>query len=134
MLISKRSRRKSEVFASRFREGGADDFPLRQYLRCREDFSSGLVHALLTVAFMVTLVIFAKTLGHLFDSHGADLNPLYKWGTLGLMGLFVLSVLRRLYYKVMELKEIRQEMARLQAVFRDRGEDDGDDVGDAPEI
>ena len=127
MLISKRSRRKSEVFASRFREGGADDFPLRQFLRCREDFSSGVVHALLTVAFMVTLAIFVRTLGHLFDSHGAHLNPLYKWATLGLMALFILSVLRRLYYKVMELREIRKEMARLQAIFRDRGDDDSDD-------
>jgi hypothetical protein len=119
MLISKRSRRKSEVFSSRFREGGAGDFPLRQYLRCREDFTSGLVHTLLTVAFAVTLVIFARTLWALFDSHGADLNPAYRWVAMVLMGLFVLSVLRRLYYKVMELKEIRQEMARLQAVFRE---------------
>ncbi len=124
MLISKRSRRKSEVFASRFREGGADDFPLRQYLRCREDFSSGLVHTLLTVAFAVTLVVFARTLGNLFDSHGADLSPMYKWFAMGLMALFVLSVLRRLYYKVMELREIRQEMARLQAVFREPGDDE----------
>ena len=44
MLISKRSRRKSDVFESRFREAGGADFPLRQYLRCREDFASGLVH------------------------------------------------------------------------------------------
>ena len=119
MLISKRSRRKSEVFSSRFREGGAGDFPLRQYLRCREDFTSGLVHALLTVAFAVTLVAFARTLWALFDSHGADLNPAYRWMTMGLMGLFVLSVLRRLYCKVMELREIRREMARLQSIFRE---------------
>ena len=37
---------------------------------------------------------------------------------LFLMVLFVLSVLRRLYYKVMELKEIRAEMRRLKGGFR----------------
>ncbi len=122
MLISKRSRRKSEVFSSRFRDGSGAGFPLRQYLRCREDFTSGLVHTLLTVAFIVTLIVFGRTLGHLFDSHGEHLSPWYKWAAMGLMGLFVLSVLRRLYYKVMELKEIRQEMARLQSVFRGQKE------------
>ncbi len=120
MLISKRSRRKSEVFGSRFREGQGVDFPVRQYLRCREDFSSGLVHAALTVAFIFILVAFARTLGHVFDSHGASLNPWYRRLVLGLMGLFVLSVLRRLYYKVMELRELRREMGALRTVFRDR--------------
>ena len=118
MLILKRSRRKSTVFDSRFRDGRGGDFPLRQYLRCREDFTSGLVHAGLTIVFGVTLVAFGRTLGHLFDSHGADLNPWYRRTTMILMGFFILSVLRRLYYKVMELREIRQEMAHLQAEFR----------------
>ena len=127
MLISKRSRRKSTVFESRFRAGPGTDFPLRQYLRCREDFSSGLVHTLLIVAFIVTLVVFARSLGLLFDSQGAHLNPWYKRGALVLMGLFVLSVLRRLYYKVMELREIRREMAQLKSVFRDQ---DGDSAPD----
>ena len=124
MLISKRSRRQSEVFGSRFRDGTGGDFPLRQYLRCRDDFNSGLLHAVLTLAFAVTLVIFGRTLGHLFDSHGAALSPWYKRAALTLMGLFVLSVLRRLYYKVLEMREIRQEMGRLQAIFRERDEED----------
>ncbi len=124
MLISKRSRRKSELFASRFR-AGEGDFPVRQYLRCREDFSSGVVHALLLVAFAVLLVLFGRTLGDLFDRHGADLNPWFKRAALAAMGIFILSVLRRLYYKVMDLREIRREMAHLKSVFRHRGEDDG---------
>ncbi len=118
MLISKRSRRKSELFESRFRDGSGGNFPLRQYLRCREDFTAGLVHAGITIAFAVTLVIFGRTLGHLFDSQGAHLNPWFKRIALISMGFFVLSVLRRLYYKVMELRESRQEMAHLQAEFR----------------
>ena len=118
MLISKRSRRKSALFESRFRDGRGGDFPLRQFLRCREDFTSGLVHTLLYVAFVVILVMFTFTLGDLFSTHGAALNPWYGRGCLFLMGLFILSVLRRLYYKVMELREIREEMSRLKRDFR----------------
>ena len=127
MLISKRSRRKSDAFESRFRTGQGTEFPVRQYLRCREDFSSGVVHALLTVAFLVTLGVFGRALDHVFDSHGTDLSPWYRRSALLLVGLFMLSVLRRLYYKVMELREIRQEMGQLRAVFRERdSESDAD--------
>jgi hypothetical protein len=122
MLISKRSRRKSERFDSRFRDGSGGDFPLRQYLRCREDFSSSLVHLVLLVAFVVTLIVFGRAVNSLFDRHGADLNPWFRRGTLVLLAVFVLSVLRRLYYKVVDLKEIRREMARLQTEFRHREE------------
>ena len=120
MLISKRSRRKSELFESRFRDGSGGSFPVRQYLRCREDFTSGLVHILLLVAFAVTLAMFSFTVNDLFDAHGAHLNPWIRRATLILMVLFVLSVLRRLYYKVMELKEIRGEMRRLKGEFRNQ--------------
>ena len=124
MLISKRSRRKSALFESRFRDGRGGDFPLRQYLRCREDFTSGLVHTLLYVAFVVVLVMFTFTVGDLFSTHGTDLNPWYRRGCLFLMGLFILSVLRRLYYKVMELREIRAEMSRLKGEFRNQDHQD----------
>ena len=120
MLISKRSRRKSELFNSRFTDGRGADFPVRQYLRCREDFTSGLVHILLYIAFAVTLVVFTFTLDDLFSVHGSQLNPWFRRGTLFLMGLFVLSVLRRLYYKVMELRDIRSEMQNLKSEFRQR--------------
>jgi len=120
MLISRRSRRKSELFDSKFRDGSGGDFPVRQYLRCREDFTSGLVHILIYVAFAVTLVMFTFTLDDLFTAHGAHLNPWFRRGALVLMALFVLSILRRLYYKVMELRDIRTEMHRLKSDFRHR--------------
>jgi len=120
MLISRRSRRKSKLFDSKFRDGGGGDFPVRQYLRCREDFTSGLVHILLYVAFAVTLVMFTFTLDDLFTVHGAHLNPWFRRGALFMMALFVLSILRRLYYKVMELRDIRTEMHRLKSDFRHR--------------
>jgi len=123
MLISKRSRRKSEQFESRFRDGSAGNFPLRQYLRCRDDFTSGLVHILLLVVFVGTLVMFTRTVVGLFDAHGTNLSPWYRRGALLLMGLFILSVLRRLYYKVLELRQIRAEMRYLKDEFRNQGDD-----------
>ena len=120
MLISKRSRRRSELFESRFRDGRGGNFPLRQYLRCRDDFTSGLVHLLLYAAFVVILMTFIRAIIGLFSTHGADLNPWFQRGSLFLITLFILSVLRRLYYKVMELREIRVEMSRLKGEFRNQ--------------
>jgi uncharacterized protein YhhL (DUF1145 family) len=120
MLISKRSPRKSEQFGSRFKDGSAADFPLRQYMRCREDFTSGLVHIVLYVAFVVTLVMFTISIGDLFEAHGENLNPWISRAAVVLMGVFILSVLRRLYYKVVELRQIRVEMALLKGDFRSR--------------
>ena len=118
MLISKRSRRKSEQFESRFRDGSGADFPLRQYMRCREDFTSGLVHAVLYVAFVVTLVMFTFSISDLFEAHGKNLNPWIPRAAVILMVFFILSVLRRLYYKVVDLRQTREEMARLKEEFR----------------
>jgi len=94
------------------------DFPVRQYLRCREDMVSSVVHAVLLAVFLGTLVAFGRTLHGLFVRHGADLNPWYERGGFVLLALFCLSVLRRLYYKVTELWDIRREMIALKASFR----------------
>lgn len=123
MVFAKRSRRPSPIFDSRFRDGRGGDFPLRQFLRCKEEFSGGLVHLLLQVIFVVTLGFFGRTLNNLFTSHGGDLNPVYRWAALGLLGLFILSVVRRLYYKVRELGEIRREMERLRIEMRNTDPD-----------
>lgn len=122
MPISKRSRKRSDMFESRFRDGSGGDFPLRQYLRAREDFTSGLVHTALYIAFVVSLVMFTLAINDLFTVHGADLTPWYRLFALFLMGLFILSVLRRLYLKLLELKEIRVEMGQLQGEFQNQEE------------
>lgn len=118
MVFSRKSRRPSAMFDSRFRDGRGGDFPLRQFLRCKEEFSGGLVHLVLLGAFIVTLIFFGRTLNNLFIAHGSDLNPIYRWGALFLLGIFVLSIIRRLYYKVIELREIRREMDRLRIEMR----------------
>ena len=118
MLISKRSRRKSVLFDSRFRSGEGADFPLRQYMRGKEEFSGGLIHLALLGAFFVTLVGFGRTLNNLFLRHGTDLNPSYRWFALGLLVVFILSVLRRIVHKVLDLRDVRREMALLKNEMR----------------
>ena len=122
MLISKRSRRKSTMFDSRFRSGEGTDFPLRQYMRCKEELSGGLVHMVLLLAFFLTLLGFGKTLNTLFVNHGADISSAYRWMAMGMLGLFLLSVLRRLFHKILDLRDIRREMALLK-VEMGRSED-----------
>lgn len=114
MLNSRRSPKRSDAFRSRFRDG-AGDFPLRRYLRCREDMFSGIVHSVLLVAFLVALALFARSLWQVFARHGADVNPWYGRGAMALMAIFWLLVLRRLWRKVAEVREARREMLVLQA-------------------
>ena len=115
MLISKKSRRKSDQFESRFRDGSGGGFPLRQYVRAREDFTSGLVHLGLRFVFVVTLVVCTGPINALFPTHGADLSPWFGRIAMVVMVFFELSVVRRLYYKVLELRGIRREMHHLRA-------------------
>ena len=118
MPITKKSRKPSAMFDSRFRDGDGVNFPLRQYLRCREDFSAGLVHLALLGAFALTLVAFGRTVDHLFDAHGAHLNPWLRRGSLALVILAVLSVLWRIGRKIGDLRDTRQAMAHYQADFQ----------------
>lgn len=125
MLISKRSPRTSERFASRFGDGAPGDFPLRQYLRLREDLGYHLVHTTLTAILFVLIVVFGRAFDALFRAHGAGLNPWIRRGIGVLVVIFALSVLRRLYYKLVGLRQIRREMSELRAGFRHSGEDGG---------
>lgn len=122
MLNSKRSRRKSSQFDSRFRDGRGGEFPLRQLLRCKEDFLSGIVHLGLLAVFIVTLVFFGQTVDQLFRNHGEDLSPWFHRTALAAMAVFILSVIRRLYYKVLELREIRGAMRLLRIEIEEQGE------------
>lgn len=126
MLISKRSPRTSERFSSRFGDGAPGDFALRQYLRLREDLQVQSVHAALTALLAVLLLVFGRALDGLFLAHGAHLSPWYRRGLWFLVVILALSVLRRLYYKLVELRQIRREMLELRAGFRQQGADEGD--------
>jgi hypothetical protein len=129
MLISKKSPRTSTRFASRFGEGALGDFPLRQYLRLREDLALGMLQAILLAIFLALILVFGRAFDGLFRSHGAGLNPVYRVAILVLVAIFALSVMRRLYYKLVGLREIRREMKTLKASFRRVGDDDGGPAG-----
>ena len=66
---------------------------------------------------------FTGTIDDLFSRHGGDLNPWFRRIALAAMVLFVLSVLRRLYYKVRELVGIRREMRELRAEIDSQAEE-----------
>lgn len=125
MLISKRSPRTSERFPGRFGSGAPGGFPLRQYLRLREDLSVRTVHASLTAMLIVLIVVFGRAFDGLFRLHGAGLSPWYRRGVGVLIAIFALSVARRLYYKLVEMRQIRREMRVLRSAFRHSGDDDG---------
>jgi len=114
MLITRKSRRRSKAFTSRFRESSSD-FPLRQYLRCREELYSGIVHVILLAAFLITLFYFGRTLWLLFAQHGADLSPWYRRGAMVGVTVVILIVAGRLWAKLRTLREVRQEMKDLKS-------------------
>jgi len=118
MLITKKSRRRSAMFDSRFRDGNGIEFPVRQYLRCREDLVSGIVQVALLAAFLGIIVAFGRTLAGFFANHGEQIDPWLRRGAWVLMVVFCLSVVRRLYYKVAELRILRREMRELKDSFR----------------
>ena len=91
---------------------------MRQYMRCKEEFSGGLVHLVLLGAFFVTLVGFGNTLNNLFLRHGTHTSPSYRWLALAMLLVFVLSVLRRIIHKVLDLRDVRREMVFLKKEMR----------------
>lgn len=113
MPIMKRSRRRSDVFRSRFREGPAD-FPLRQYMRCREDIQSSIVMLVVLAAFLISLVFFAHAVWRLFATHGRDLSPWYQRLALSGMVLMILLVMRRIWIKIRDIGEARRDLADLR--------------------
>jgi len=112
MLITKKSRKRSDKFRSRF-DAGESSFPIRQYLRCREEMISGIIHAVLMLFFLVTLVFFAKTLDNFFQAHADTINPLYRWGALAVLIGMILLVGRRIWSKIRDIREARDEMHEL---------------------
>ncbi len=122
MLISKRSRRaRDRVFAG---PGAGDpgDFPLRRYMRLREDFGAGAAHAALMALLVIFVLALGRAAGVAFRAHGKMLNPWYGRALWMLIAIFTLSVGRLLYYKCRGLRRIRREMAELRASFRQAGQ------------
>jgi hypothetical protein len=122
MLITKRSRRRSEVFRSRFRDS-TGNFPLRQYLRCREEVYSGTVHVIVLGAFIVAMILFGRSTWLLFDRHEIGRGPWLQRGLLLAIVLFILFLARRLWRRIQDLREVRTEMAQLRLALENLDDD-----------
>ena len=92
---------------------------MRQYLRCREEFWTGILKAILLAAFGVTMVFFARTIGGLFEAHGAHLSPWYRRLVQFGLGVVILLIAGRIWAKIRQVREVRQEMAYLQGRIYD---------------
>ena len=130
MLISKRSPRRSDRFPSRLGDGGPGGLPLGQYLHLRETLGACAVHVVL----LATLVVLLACLAVSSDTMLRALRPgSGSWLRLlsgVLMLIFTLSAGRRLYYKVVEMRQIWRRMSGLRNSFRHPGEDGGTTAAD----
>lgn len=111
MLTSKRSPRKSDAFRSRFLDAAHEAAPLRAARQLREHLAGELVQAVLQAGFIVALVLFGRSLWHLFEKHGGHLDPWYLRLSLAAVGITVILVGRRLIRRIVDIRETRQELA-----------------------
>ncbi len=121
MLISKRSR-KTETDDSRFRSRFRDaevNFPLRQYMRCRDAFAQRIIHSVILTGIVVALMLFGRTLHHLFERHGMHLNPWYERFCLLALALVCLVILRRIWGHLGSLPELRRDMREYNRQIHD---------------
>jgi hypothetical protein len=119
MLTSKRSRRKSDVFRSRFLDAGHEAAPLRNARRLREYLAGQVVQGLLQLGFLVAMVYLGRALVHLFERHGADLNPWYLRVCLVGIGVSCLLVARRLLLRIKDILETHRDLRQTQRQLED---------------
>ena len=120
MRISKKSttRDREHPFRSRF-AGEAEAFPLRQQLRCREEFVQRCILTVVQTGFGVALVMLGLTIHRALVRHGTTAPDWVEPVSLGLVGLVLLLVVRRVVNNVREAFALRAEMHRLDAEIRD---------------
>ncbi len=119
MRISRKSPRKSDAFKSRFLEAGKDAAPMRQSRRLREHLAGEVIQSLLQAGFLVALVFFGRAVVHLFQRHGAHLNPWYL--RLCLVGVLVCFAARAPAdrARIREIRESRQDLREAQRQLED---------------
>lgn len=120
MRISKKSTThdRDNPFRSRF-EGDGDSFPLRQMLRCREEFVQRCVLSVVQTGFGVALVMLGMTIHRAFVRHGADAPGWVEPVSLGLVAFVLLLVVRRVVNNVREAVALRGEIRRYREEFKD---------------
>ncbi len=130
MLISKSSPERETPAAAGPGSAAAGDFPLRRYLRRREDLAAGAAHAALLAVLTVLVILLGRALDAVCRAPAGPARALSRPAVWLGTGILALSVGRLLYYKLMELRQIRREMSALRAAFRPVGEEGGPRGGD----
>jgi hypothetical protein len=113
MLITRKSRRGNSSinkYESRF-TGKAGSFPLRQYLRAKDEIISKSVLTLIYAGFGIALFLFSKTVYSLFNMHGQHLHISVKWLTVTVVVILALISIYRCYRSIKEIVSIRAEIA-----------------------
>lgn len=102
--------RRSNAFQSRFLDAGQEAAPIRHARQLRDYLAGQVIQAILLAGFLVALVFFARSVFHLFESHGQDLSPWYL--RLCLTGILVCFLLfsRRLFGRLLEIREVRADL------------------------
>jgi len=83
---------------------------LRHARQLQEHLAGEVVLFALQAGFLVALAFFGRTLIHLFDRHGAELDPWYlRLSLLGVVVCFVL-VARRVWARGRDILEVRRDL------------------------
>ncbi len=116
MRTSRKSRTsvRENPFRSRF-EGDADLFPLRQSMRCREEFVQRLVLSLVQAGFLTALVLLIWSIHRAFVRHGTHAAAWIEPACLLLVVFTALSLARKIVSNVRDALLARAEYKRLAA-------------------
>ncbi len=116
MLITRGSRRESPggLFRSPFHEREAEP-PAVRYRRLREALFGKVAYVVVQVALLGAVIALAVSLLSLFRKHGAGLDPMYARGTLGVVAILILLMIRRVVIQVRQLLALRGDLRRLKA-------------------
>jgi cytochrome c oxidase subunit IV len=90
-------------------------FPLRQYMRCRDEIAHRVILAVIQAGFLVALVILGLAIHRAFERHGASAAGWIEPATLVLVAVVMISLARKMVVNIRESIRVRAEMRRLTA-------------------
>ncbi len=113
MPISKTSRtnRPEHAFRSRFNQA-EDLFPLRQYLRIREELIQRSVTSVILMGFAVALLLFGRSMHHLIARHGDGGASWLEPAGWALVAISILLTFRRIWRNVTNIIVLKDELKR----------------------
>jgi len=101
-------------FRSRFVDG-EDLFPLRQYMRAREEVVHRGITSLILTGFAVALLFFGRAVHRMIARHGDGGAVWLEPAAWALIGLTLAVTLRRIWRHGAAIRELRAEMRTTRA-------------------